>query len=81
MVTEDPKKLREQLDSSHKWAEGNNTILPHYLREDKIDSKIRKNATNTPPTKPTKRHSQRKGLKLLMLTKILLKISPRVIYS
>ena len=29
-----PKKLKEQLESKQKWAQGNNTILPHFLRED-----------------------------------------------
>ena len=48
-VTDNPKKLKEQLDSKNKWAEGNNTILPHFLREDKINAKIVKNANNDKP--------------------------------
>ena len=48
-VTDDPKKLNKQLESKNKWAEGNNTILPHFLREDKIDANIRKNADNDKP--------------------------------
>ena len=52
MVT-DPKKLKEQLESKQKWAEGNNTILPHFLREDKINAKILRHADNPEPYKTT----------------------------
>ena len=48
-VIDDAKKLNKQLDCKNKWAEGNNTILPHFLREDKIDANIRKNADNDKP--------------------------------
>ena len=48
-VTDDPKKVKDELESSLKWAQGNNTILPHFLREDRIEAKIRTNAERKEP--------------------------------
>ena len=44
--TDDPQKLKEQLEGKNKWAEGTKTILPPFLREDKIDANIRRNGNN-----------------------------------
>ena len=47
--TDDPKKVKNEIEGSLKWAQGKNTILPHFLREDRIEAKIRTNATRKEP--------------------------------
>ena len=38
------KDIVEQMTMNHKWTEGTNMELPHYLREDKVQNTLRKHA-------------------------------------
>ena len=40
------KDIVEQIMMNHKWTEGTNMELPHYLREDKVQNTLRKHAVD-----------------------------------